>query len=176
MRRASHRGLAPRATPLYPYDPRSTEIPHNCQARIFRDFVKVESTRCATFVKGTKCATFVNAFLGESCQSTKCASFVNGRRKMRDFVNSPRFSVGGEAPYSGTAQKQLVPLRVRGLRPTKHPLGPNCRDHLFSGPRFRTQKSWQVSLRVRGLGRTTATPGKIDIHHNSDVTLFRIRV
>ena len=73
--------------------------------------------------------------------------------------------IGGEAPYSGTAQKQLVPLRVRGLRPTKRPIGSNCPDHLFSGPRFRTQKSYSLSLRVRGLGRTTATPGKVAIHH-----------
>jgi hypothetical protein len=72
------------------------------------------------------------------------------------------------------AQKQLVPLRVRGLRPTKRPLGSTCPDHLFSGPRFRTQKSWPSFVTGPGFGSHHRNPGQSCHTPHSDVTFFRM--
>ena len=53
------------------------------------------------------------------------------------------------------------------------PSGSNARITYFPGRVSGPTNLGRISLWVRVLGRTTASLGKVDIHHISDVTLFR---
>ena len=117
-----------------------------------------------------------------SAAVTRSPLFPAARRGLRSGRNTGDLRYMGVHKYWGRSplqwygpEKRLTCRYGSGFWVAPHvPSGPIARTTYFpdrvSGP----GNLGRVSLRVRVLGRTTATPGKVAIHHISDVTIFRI--